>query len=101
MKEIIDGRMYNTDTAKWLASYNNGLGATDFRVYEETLYRKKTGEYFLHGSGGAMSKYSRAVGNSWCGSEEIIPLSKNLAKKWTEDHCTADTYIEIFGEVEE
>ena len=55
MKKIINHKMYNTETAERLASSSNGYGYDDFRYMEEQLYRKKTGEFFLYGEGGALS----------------------------------------------
>lgn len=102
MKKIINGKMYNTGTAKPIYLYTNGLPESDFNSCKEFLYRKTTGEYFLHGWGGAMSKYSEQCGsNTWSGGEEITPLTEEEAKLWTELHADADTYIEEFGEVGE
>lgn len=61
MKAIINGHKYNTDTAKLIASYANRGGWRDFHHFEEALYKKKTGEFFLHGEGGSETKYSRQV----------------------------------------
>lgn len=102
MKKIINGRMYNTETAKFIACRDNGRSCSDFSYMEEALYRKRTGEFFLYGEGGAMSKYSVSYGdNSWGGGSEIIPLTEEKAKKWLERYADADIYIELFGEVEE
>ena len=101
MKKIIDGRMYNTETATELGNFWNGLSARNFRYLSETLYRKKNGEFFLYGEGGAMTKYSQLFGNMSCGGEEIIPLTDEQAKHWAEKKLDADEYIEIFGEPEE
>lgn len=102
MKKIINGKMYNTETAKVVGSWSNNYSYRDFSYCEETLYLKKTGEYFLHGVGGAMSKYSQSCGqNAWSGGKEIIPMTETEAKKWAERHLTTDEYQEIFGEVEE
>lgn len=101
MKKVINGKRYDTDTAKKLASdwYSN---CTDFHYWEETLYRKNTGEYFLHGEGGPASKYAQSVGqNSWSGGEKLIPLSVENARKWAEDHLDGDEYEKIFGVIEE
>lgn len=101
MKKIINGKRYDTDTAKKLANdwYSN---RTDFHYWEETLYRKNTGEYFLHGEGGPASKYAQSVGqNSWSGGEKLIPLSVENARQWAEDHLDGDDYERIFGTVEE
>ena len=100
MKKIINGKKYDTETAKCLAEWGNNVSGFSY-CYEE-LYKKKTGEFFLYGNGGAMSKYSRSCGdNSWCGGEDITPLTEAEARKWTEKHADADEYEEIFGEVEE
>lgn len=102
MKAIINGRKYDTDTAKKIASYWNGHSCRDFCNVTEELYIKRTGEYFLYGYGGPMSKYAHAVGdNSWSGGEKITPLTEAEARVWAETHIDVDEYEEIFGEVEE
>ena len=47
MKKIINGRKYDTETAKEIGYWSNGYPCSDFNHCEETLYLKKTGEY-LH-----------------------------------------------------
>ena len=102
MKKIINGKLYDTDTAKELGSYSNGGSWRDFSHFEETLYRKITGEYFLHGEGGPMTHYAVAEGqNSWSGGERIMPMSYDEAAAWAEKHLDADRYMEIFGPVPE
>jgi hypothetical protein len=101
VKKIINGKMYNTETAKEQGSYENMWNNTDFNHYSETLYKKKTKEFFLYGSGGALSKYSSSGGGSSWGTNEIIPLTDSEAKNWAMEHLEADEYIDIFGEVEE
>lgn len=101
MKKIINGKMYNTETAalKGLDSYSN---TRDFAYWLEELYQKKTGEFFLYGKGGANSKYSRSCGqNEWCGGEDIIPMTVEEARAWAEKHLNADEYQDVFGVVEE
>lgn len=101
MKKIIDGRRYDTDSAKYLAEsiYSN---YSDFHYWKETLYRKTTGEYFLHGEGGPMSRYATATGqNSWSGGERIMPMSIEDAQKWAEEHLDGDEYEKLFGAVED
>lgn len=101
MKKIIDGKRYDTATAKELGcgSYSN---RRDFHFWSETLYQKRTGEFFLHGEGGAASKYAEACGpNEWCGGEMLIPLTFTAARGWAEEHLSAEKYEAIFGEVTE
>lgn len=101
MKKIINGRRYDTDTAKAMAEDSYSY-PSDFGHWCETLYRKNTGEFFLHGQGGAASKYAETIGqNQWSGGEKIIPLTVESAQKWAEEHLGAAEYEEIFGAVEE
>lgn len=98
MKKIINGKLYDTDTAKELGIWSNGLGWGDFRNMCEKLYRKRTGEFFLYGQGGAMTKYAEAAsGGGWTGGEKIIPLTWNTAREWAEKSLDAEEYAEIFG----
>ena len=101
MKKIINGRLYDTSTAKRIGSYDNGYCGSDFEHYSETLYRKKTGEYFLYGVGGAMSKYSQPCGRDMSGGDEIVPYTEGKAKAWAEAYMNADAYMELFGPVAE
>lgn len=101
MKQVIDGKRYDTDTAKFIGEDSYGSPA-DFSYWREELYQKRTGEFFIHGKGGAMSKYAESIGQSeWRGGEKIIPLDFGHARDWSEKHLSADEYEKIFGEVEE
>ena len=101
MLSNINGKMYNTDTAKEIGGWWNGLSTRDFNHRIETLYLKKTGEYFLHGQGGPLTSYSRSIGNSRYGGEKIIPISEKEARAWAENNLSTDEYIAAFGEPEE
>ena len=102
MKKIINGKVYDTDTAKELGSWRNAGSWRDFSHKEETLFRKKTGEFFLHGRGGANTQYAEPAGTNWWKSgERIMPLSYAEAQKWAEDHLEADEFEAIFGAVTE
>lgn len=101
MRKIINGKMYNTETAEQVATWTNGH-YSDFNFCCETLYRKRTGEYFIHGEGGAASKYAEPVDtNSWASGSSIKPITKDAARKWMETYAEVDEYIAEFGEPEE
>lgn len=101
MKKIINGKRYDTDTATLIGSTGYGC-PSDFEYWTEDLYRKKTGEFFLHGEGGPMSRYSRKTGqNEWSWGEEIRPLSLKEAQEWGEKYLDADKYEQVFGKIEE
>ena len=86
MKKVIRGRLYDTETAQEIGStYGGGENSRDFHYWEEKLFRKRTGEYFLYCFGGAMSKYGVWRGNSGCSCEHIKPLSYEEAKEWAEN----------------
>lgn len=90
MKKIINGKVYNTYTAKSCGEYWNGYSPGDFNNVTEELFLKKTGEFFLHCYGGPMSKYGEWHGNMKTSSEKIKPLSYKEAREWAEEHLTAD-----------
>lgn len=102
MKKIINGKKYDTKTAALVGYWENGDDGGDLYYVHEELRRKRTGEYFLYGWGGACSKYGVSCGqNSWCGGEKITPLTEKEARAWAEEHLTADEYETEFGTVEE
>ena len=102
MKKIIKGKIYDTDTATFLAEYDSGHSVTDFQHYTEELYQKKTGEFFIYGEGGPASRYSQACPTGgWDGGRKIVPLTYEQAREWAEKNLNADEYEEIFGEVVE
>ena len=86
MKKIINGKRYDTETATEVASFSNSLGQGDFRNLDESLYITKSGNFFLSGEGGPMTKYSRPAGNMTSGGSDLIPLSKDEALDWLESH---------------
>lgn len=101
MKKIIKNKVYDTDTAQKVGYWWNGHPKNNFSCTEEELYKKRTGEYFIHGWGGGASPYAEAVGTSGFGAgEKIIPLSFEAAMAWAEEKLDADIYLAEFGEPE-
>ena len=94
-KKIINGKMYNTETAEQIWQY-----VCDGRISEK-LYLKRTGEFFLYGEGGEWSVYCEEYNMYRVGRGLIIPLPLEAAKEWAMVNMDADSYIETFGEVEE
>lgn len=101
MKKIINSKLYDTDTAHLVGEWDNQrYGSFDYVA--ESLYRKRTGEFFLHGKGGARSRYATQCGdNNWSGDAAIIPLSWEAARQWAEEHLDADEYQAAFGKIVE
>lgn len=103
MKKIIANKVYDTATATFLGSASaRGTSRSDFQHWTEELYQKRTGEYFLYGAGGPMTKYAVSAGqNSWAGGKKIMPLTYDSAREWAEKHLDADQYEAVFGVVSE
>lgn len=101
MKKIIDGKKYDTDTATELAEWKHDWPRGINRV-RETLYRKRTGEYFLLGEGGPDSRYAEQTGiSSWSEGWRIMPYTYEQAQEWAGRCLDVDEYESIFGEVSE
>lgn len=99
MKKIINGKVYDTSTAHAVGSWDNGIYG-DLNSLSESLYRKRTGEFFLFGQGGARTRYaSAAEDNRWSSGSSIIPLTWESARQWAEEHLDGDAYEDIFGPV--
>ena len=101
MRVIINGKLYDTETATRIGKREYGIPG-DFEHFSETLYQKGNGELFLHGRGEAASPYGEQVeGNMWGPAAAIIPEHDFDAKEWVSKYCDADTYIKLFGPVAE
>lgn len=89
MRKVIEGRRYDTDTAKQVGWYWDKEEGDFFHV-EETLYRKRNGEYFLHGKGGAaIARYCQYRPDGSCAGEKIVSLLEDEAKEWAAAHDVA------------
>ena len=101
MKKIISGKKYDTETARLVGEMTDDLPRGDFNHVSERLYQKRTGEYFVHGEGGARTRYAEACADGWSGGERIMPISYTEAQAWAEQYMSADDYEAEFGEVSE
>ena len=102
MKKIINGKVYSPDTARMIGSCSNWLDHSDPLWINETLYQKKTGEFFLVGEGGPESKYAEIIGGCrWTGGSKILPLTWEEAKEWAHNYLCKDQYDKIFGDAED
>lgn len=97
MKKIINGKKYDTNTAECVGEFENSCNRGDFNFVRELLYKKKTGEFFIYGYGGANSKWQESCGqNSRSSGEGIEPLTIDEAKTWVENF-DCEEYENLFG----
>ena len=101
MKKIINGKRYDTETAEEIGFWRTERSVTDFSYCEETLYRKRTREFFLYGEGGPSSPYAIELYGMMGAGEAIVPLTEDEAKTWVEQKLDADTYEALFTVEEE
>ena len=101
MKKIINGkRRYNTATATLIGMWQQGK-PTDEDYMVEALYRKRNGEFFLHGKGGAQTRYAARTKAQWDEGELITPLTVAQAQAWAKEHLTPEEYENAWGEIKE
>lgn len=99
MRQIFDGKVYDTKKAEKIATWDNGLLPSDFRSCEETCYKTTNGRWFLYGEGGPMTEYREECGNrSWSAGNKLVPLSNDEAFEWLSAHASVDVVRQHFPE---
>ena len=101
MKKIIQNKIYDTETATEVASWDNGYFGNDFNCCAEALFVTSKGAYFLYGEGGPLSKYAKSYGNSWSGSEDIELLTEAEAYKVLEENQQLEAIAKKFPDMTE
>lgn len=97
MKKVIKGAVCDTETATKLGTCDHDI-TNRLYWWSETLYRTKSGKYFIHGEGGPGSRYARAEDDGhWKSGEQIDVVSREAAEGWAEEHLDGDGYIAAFG----
>lgn len=99
MRQIIQGKRYDTETATLVGEASHGYGG-DFSSWEAGLWRTPRGAFFLAGEGGPMTRWARSVDHSTTsGGRGIIPLSREEARGWAEDHLGTDVLEQFFPDM--
>ena len=103
MHKVIDGRRYNTETARVVLDVDNNMHRHDFHYRSWTLYQTKGGAFFLHHYGGALTDMAIPCGSNGRGAgEEIEPLSPHDARLFLERHSdrreAMDSLEQLFGD---
>ena len=88
MKKVIDGKLYNTETAEKVASWANNYNRGDFNRVDQDLYLTKKGNYFMHQKGPV--GYNGAV-------FKIVPFDDVIeAFEWASQKLSGDEVEELF-----
>lgn len=98
MKKIINGKRYDTATASLVYETSNvgQVSRTDFKAYVERLYRTPRGKWFVHGEGGALTRWATKLQNGRTGGEGILPVDSDEAREWLEQHGDAEMIEQYF-----
>lgn len=99
MKAIINGFRYDTDNAALIGENSFGH-PSDFKFWEEALYRTASGRYFLSGAGNARSHYATSdePGRHGPGTR-ITSLTPEEARAWAEKNLTPAATEAAFAEL--
>lgn len=85
MKRVIDGKIYNTETAECICDLPCHHYPGDFQYHETALYRTRKGAYFLSGTGGPMSLWAQPEGNTgYSGGEGLTVIDQEAAREYAE-----------------
>lgn len=96
MKKVIDGKLYNTETARLIKT----IGAdtiTDINQWGAKLYQTKKGEYFLHRYSGANScEAIKTTSGSYIDGENIYPANLENIAQWVDSHYDEWVFERLF-----
>ena len=98
MQQVIDRTLYDTEQAEAIAQYAPLIDSGDYNYLVETLYKTAAGDYFLHGDGGAATKWAEKQGGYRTANEEIELLTEDEAVDWCETRkIDGEIIVEEFG----
>lgn len=83
------GKTYDTETARVVLASDNGKADASPQFFRQTLYRKRTGEFFLHCEGGPESpaaRFTRPGQSKPLAGEFIQPVDAVGAREFVEEH---------------
>lgn len=96
MRRIISGRVYDTSSSRLIGAVEQGdRAAPDW--YRASLYRKRTGEIYIHEEGGAASPVASDLGGGVYGpGESIEPLGYEEAQRWAHDRLSPEEAARLY-----
>lgn len=88
IRKIVNGKMYDTNTATELGYYYNAKTLDDYDYRYEGLWKKKNGEmFFLH--------------QGWNEIRITPEVTDEQAREWGAKWLDTEDYIKLFGEPSE
>jgi len=97
MKRIINGKLYDTETAHELCELESTAYVSDFEWHETYLYRTKKGAFFIAGVGNAASMWAEPCGQGGhTNGEGLRVVDDSEARQYME---AADCAVDEFAAV--
>lgn len=84
MKKVINWKVYNTETAEYIWWCSNWLSCSDFKHWEEKLFKTKKWQHFIYWSWWPLSKYSLKEWNTTSWIDDIKLVDKDEILNWLE-----------------
>lgn len=103
MKKVIKNKVYDTGTAMLIKQADHPNITSGEGSCKQSLYRKKTGDFFLTVSGARTDVFHNLnlENNIHDRERHIYPLTYEQARAWAEEEMTADEWLAIFEPVED
>lgn len=103
MRRVINGKVYDTDTATHVCALRCTASRGDFYYHDTSLYRTARGAFFIAGQGGPASMWSHPVGNNGStGGDGIRVVTEDEARQYMEEAgCDEDDFKAAGLDVEE
>ncbi|MDR1537285.1 MAG: hypothetical protein LBU32_04685 [Clostridiales bacterium] len=101
MKKYIGHRTLNTEAAAELGRHSSST-EDEYAGISETLYKSRTGVYFIHAEGNASALYKMLSGRHcrrWAKGGNIRVLDYDEAKEWSVKYLPHDLYEAEFGDI--
>lgn len=85
MRSIVNNKSYDTEKSEEIGAWSSGDDSRKFGYTEATLYRTMNGAYYLeeyrtYDGVNVFQSYKR----------EIIPITKNEAFRWAQEHLSTE-----------
>lgn len=102
MKAVIDGKTYNTESARKICAVgsSDGISRSDNGYWEGDLYRTQSGRWFVQGKGNAASFFAEPYGHGSTPGSGIRTADAESVRAWLERDGQTDVllqYAKDFG----
>ena len=94
MQRVINGKSYNTRTAKDVYCSENCDDYSNIKYYGQTLYRSPKGQYFIVTEGWKPT----GTGNTDFTSQMHL-VTRKEALEWAESNCPGGVVVDEFGDM--